>query len=103
MSNDYFCPKKPSRIHYMCLVHLCLFTLFSCILAFSIAAEDYTLEYSDFGVGGAVSQTTDYEVVDLIKEQGVSSETQSSMDYILETTTGFTDKPETTVLNWHWY
>lgn len=95
--------KKPSITPNMPLVHLCFLILFTCILTFGAGAEDYTLEYSAFGVDGAVSQTTSYVVVDLIKEQGVSGGTQSSTDYLIETTTGLTDEPVTIVLDWYLY
>ena len=100
---NYFRVKKPSITHNIPFVHLCFVILFTFILILGVGAEDYTLEYSEFGLYGAVSQTTNYEVVDLIKEQGVSSGKQSSTDYLIETTTGLTDEPVSVVLDWYLY
>jgi len=65
-------------------------------------AQDYSLEYSQFGISGGVSQTTDYLVVDLITELGISGQSQSSGNYTVTPTIGSEDA-QTSVKCWMLY
>ena len=66
------------------------------------AGQDYTLQYSQFGIAGGVSQTTDYQVVDLITDLGTSGEIQSSGDYTVTPTIGSGDVT-TSAIYWMLY
>ena len=54
-------------------------------------AEDYSLEYARIGISGAVCQTTNYQVVDLLTNIGLSNEAQSGGIYSIIPTVGIED------------
>ena len=73
------------------------------LLAAFAAAGDYSLEYSEISLDGAQSQTTDYEVIGLLKAEGVDGESQSSTNYSMTTTTGLKEEAATRVDDWMLY
>ena len=65
-------------------------------------AQDYSLEFSQFGISGGVSQSTDYQVLDIITDLGTSGGSQSSSSYAFAPIIGFEDSM-TSVLDWMLY
>jgi len=63
---------------------------------------DYSLEFSQFGISGGISQTMDYQVVDIVTELGTSGESQSSGSYAFKPIIGFEDSM-TSVSDWTLY
>ncbi len=82
---------------------ICAFCLAAMLLAALAAAADYSLDYAAIGIGGDQSQTADYEVVWLLKADGVDGESQASTDYSVASTTGFKEDTETRVDDWMLY
>jgi hypothetical protein len=80
---------------------LCLAAIL--LAAFAVAADDYSLEYSEISLDGGQSQATDYEVIGLLKAEGVDGESQSSTNYSMTTTTGLKEEAQTTVEDWNLY
>ena len=78
--------------------HRCFIKVFLLIFAFLLLTAvclggDYFLEYSQFGISGGFSQTTDYKVVDLVSNLGSPIGTHASGDYVVTTTVGFEGDP----------
>lgn len=65
-------------------------------------AQDYSLEYSQIGISGGVSQSTDYQVLDIITDLGTSGGSQSSSSYAFAPIIGFEDSM-TSVIDWMLY
>ena len=82
---------------------LCAFCLAAMLLAAFAVAGDYSLEYSAIGIGGDQSQTADYEVIGLLKAEGLDGEPQASTDYSTTSTTGFKGDEQTRVDDWMLY
>ena len=97
-------PGNKKQRPIVCGVRLCAFCLAAILLAaFAVAADDYSLEYSAISLDGGQSQATDYEVIGLLKAEGVDGESQSSTDYAVATTTGLKEGTQTTVEDWNLY
>ncbi len=82
---------------------LCVFCLAIMLMVPVAWAVDYSLDYAAIGIGGDQSQTADYEVVWLLKADGVDGEPQASTDYSVTSTTGFKEDTETRVDDWMLY
>ncbi len=93
--------KKPHVI--LCRIWPGAFCLAAILLAAFAVAGDYSLEYSEIGLDGAQSQTTDYEFIGLLKAEGLDAEPQSSTNYAITTTTGLKEEDQTTVEDWNLY
>ena len=83
------------RLGALCLVAILL-------AAFAVAG-DYSLEYSEISLDGGLSQATDYEVIGLLKAEGLDGESQTSANYSITTTTGLKEGTQTTVEDWNLY
>lgn len=81
------------------VVVTCVTLLLLMLCALVAVGGDYTLEYAMMASGGALSQTTNYEVVDLMKNNGVEEAVQSSSLYSIEPTTGYR---EGFTAEWDW-
>lgn len=82
---------------------ICVFCLVAILLAAFAVAGDYSLEYSAISLDGAQSQTANYEVIGLLKADGLDGESQSSTHYSITTTTGLKEETQTTVEDWNFY
>ena len=91
--------KRKSYLNLMNAVQIIIMVF---LLSGFAGAQDYSLEYSQFGISGGVSQTTDYLVVDLITELGISGQSQSSGNYTVTPTIGSEDA-QTSVKCWMLY
>ena len=65
-------------------------------------AQDYSLEFSQIGISGGVSQTADYQVLDIITDLGTSGGSQSSASYAFTPVFGF-EEALTSVKCWMLY
>jgi len=90
------------RINSWNLIHAVQIIMIVFLLSGLTQAQDYSLEYSQFGISGGVSQTTDYLVVDLITELGISGGSQSSGNYMITPNIGMEDE-QTSVKCWMLY
>jgi len=97
----YPCNKKQRPI--VCGIRLCAFCLAAILLAAFAVAGDYSLEYSEISLDGGQSQATDYEVIGLLKAEGLDGEPQTSANYSITTTTGLKEETQTTVEDWNLY
>ncbi len=50
-----------------------------------------------------IEKAKDYEVIGLLKAEGVDGEAQSSTNYSMTTTTGLKEEAQTTVEDWNLY
>lgn len=91
--------KRKSYLNLMNAVQIIVMVF---LLSGLAQGQDYSLEYSQFGISGGVSETTDYQVVDLITELGISGQSQSSGNYMITPTIGSEDA-ETYVDCWMLY
>ena len=73
------------------LIKIFLFLFAFLLLTALTFGLDYSLEFSQFGISGGFSQTTDYQVVDIITDMGTSGESQSSGSYAFKPIIGFED------------
>ncbi len=72
------------------------------LLSAYAGAQDYSLEFSQFGISGGISQTADYEVLDIITDLGTTGGSQSSASYAFAPIIGFPE-PTSAVLDWMLY
>ncbi len=84
-------------------IRLGAFCLAAILLAAFAVAGDYSLEYSAISLDGGQSQATDYEVIGLLKAEGLDGEPQTSTNYSITTTTGLKDEGATRVDDWTLY
>jgi len=70
------------------------FLLVACVLILSALsmAQDYTLDYGITGISGAVCETTDYKVVDLITDVGIFQQTQTGGAYTITPVVGMEEE-----------
>ena len=96
-------PGNKKQRPIVCGIRLGALCLAAILLAAFAVAGDYSLEYSEISLDGGQSQATDYEVIGLLKAEGVDGESQSSTDYAVATTTGLKEGTQTTVEDWNLY
>ena len=70
------------------------------LLGMALAAGEYALEYGVISAGGSASQTSDYEVVDLLVSTGLSGETQDTGTYLIEPLVGLSEEAPSSVDDW---
>ena len=103
MTKKLHCPGNKEQRPIVCGIRLGAFCLAAMLLAAFTVAGDYSLDYAAIGLDGAQSQTTDYEVIGLLKAEGLDGEPQSSTAYSVTTTTGLKEETQTTVEDWNLY
>ena len=79
-----------------------VFVMFFLILIFPCLSQDYTLDYGIVGISGAVTETTDYSIVDLISDVGMSQEVQTGGVYTITPVVGM-EEETTSASNWMLY
>lgn len=68
------------------------------------SSDSYSMDYAEVAAGGSNAQTTDYQVVDLVKVEGVEGAAAASTNYSSEPVVGSADAaPNTGVSDWMLY
>jgi len=67
------------------------------------AVWDYSLDYLASGMGGSISETSDYNVVDLINATGIDNAFQSSANYDIIPVVGLKNQAKSSVAEWYLY
>jgi len=91
--------KRKSYLNLMNAVQIIVMVF---LLSGLAQGQDYSLEYSQFGISGGISQSTDYAIVDIITDLGTSGGSQSSASYAFTPIIGF-EESTTSVKCWMLY
>jgi len=81
------------RKNYLNLMNAVQIIVMVFLLSSLAQGQDYSLEYSQFGINGNFVKTPDYNIIDFISSFGILIETHESEDYSVEMITGFTGDP----------
>ena len=103
MTKKLHYPGNKKQRPIVCGIRLGALCLVAILLAAFAVAGDYSLEYSEISLDGGQSQATNYEVIGLLKAEGLDGEPQSSTHYSITTTTGLKEETLTTVEDWNLY
>ena len=102
MKKDYKSPPQFQSFYINSVICICFLCFFLSLLIIT-RGQDYSLFYSEIASDSAISETTDYEIIDLVKITGIDGEIQISTDYLITHTTGLKEEPPTRADTWMLY